>query len=128
MTKTLKLKICNYSLLIFSLFTLASSIQLETTGSAGVFPVWIHVFVASIFTILVFFHIALHFKWCNWFARIAKLKSWVTKILWWLFLITVLSGVIAFAMWCVNNSHSHLGAIHGKIGFVMLAIAVGHTI
>lgn len=74
------------------IIVLASSIQLEATGSRGIFPVWFHIVSATIFTALVFYHIFLHFRWTDWFAKFSKLKSKVTDILWWLFLVTTVTG------------------------------------
>ncbi len=128
MSKAKKLRICNWTLLIFSIFTLASSIQLEATGSNGFVPVWIHVITAIIFSLLVFYHIFLHFKWSNWFSMFPKLKSPVTKILWWLYLMTTVLGIISLFQWVIHSTHSHIGGIHGKFGFVMLAVALGHTL
>lgn len=128
MTKAKKLKICNCSLIMAGIIVLASSIQLEAIGSRGIFPVWFHIVSATLFTALVFYHIFLHFRWTDWFAKFSKLKSKVTDILWWLFLVTTVTGVIAFLMWLTASTHSHFGAVHGKIGFVMLAVALGHTL
>lgn len=128
MTDTSKFKICSYSLLLSGIIMLASGMQLEATGSRGIVPVWIHVAMGAIFTVLVFVHIALHFKRSNWFRRFVKLKSRVTNVMWWLFVLTVVSGIAASVMWLVHATHSPLGGIHGKIGFVMLAVAAGHTV
>lgn len=128
MTKSAKLKICNYSLIIFWIIVLASSIQLEATGSEGVFPVWFHVVSAVIFSAFVIYHIYLHFRGGNWFAKFSKLKSKVTRVLWWLFLITSVSGIAVFLMWLIHPVHTGFGGVHGKIGFIMLAVAIGHTL
>lgn len=128
MRQATKLKICNWSLLTVTIFLLVSAFQLELTGSSGIFPVWIHVAVGSIFSILVLIHVYLHFKKSNWFAKFQRLKKPVTQILWYLFLLTDLLGLIAFARWLVSNQHSVLGGVHGKIGFLMLAVAIGHII
>ena len=63
MTKARKLKICNWSLLVSAILILASSIQLEATGSRGEISVWIHIILALVFTFLAGWHIWLHFGW-----------------------------------------------------------------
>ena len=123
-----KLKICNWALLIFCLLILTSSIQLEATGSRGLLPVWLHVFIGLLFSLLVILHIYLHFKWCNWFARFNKLKKPVTRILWYLFLATIILCIATFIHWLISNHHSILGGVHGKIGFLMLAVGIGHIL
>lgn len=81
MNKAQKLRLCNYALLIFTILTLASSIQIEATDSSGIMPVWLHVITAAIFTVLVFYHIFLHFHLSNWFAKFPRLKSRVIDVL-----------------------------------------------
>lgn len=81
MNKAQKLRLCNYALLIFTILTLASSIQIEATDSSGIMPVWLHVIAAAIFTVLVFYHIFLHFHLSNWFAKFPRLKSRVIDVL-----------------------------------------------
>ncbi len=123
-----KLKICNWTLLIFGILILSSGIQLEATGSSGILPVWIHVIIGLIFSGLVFFHIYLHFKWKNWFSMFNKIKSRVTRILWYAYVITFVLGVIAWIRWMAVGQHSVLGGVHGKIGFIFIALAIGHTV
>ena len=128
MTKVNQLKICNYSLVLTGIVVLASSIQLEATGSVGIIPVRIHIIAASMFCCLVFYHIYLHFNRSNWFGRFSKLKCKATEVLWWLFILTVFSGLIALTEWLFHSEHTPGGGVHGKIGFVMLFIALGHTL
>lgn len=128
MKKAAKLKLCNWSLLISAILILASAIQLEAIHSGNRFWVWIHVAIGMVFSALVYIHIHLHFGSSNWFARFSKLKSVVTRILWWLMLLTVASGVTAFVHWLISQEHSPICGVHGKIGFLMILIAAGHTL
>lgn len=73
-------------------------------------------------------HIYLHYGFSKWFAKFHKNKSVVTKILWWFFILTLLSGIIALAHWIITPVHSTIGGVHGKIGFIMVAFAIGHII
>lgn len=63
----------------------------------------------------------------NWFARFARNPNTLTRILWWVFLLTAASGIAATAIWLTGNTHSHLGAVHGKIGFLMVAAGLIHA-
>ncbi len=128
MKKAKLLTICNWSLLVFSITVLASSIQLEATASRSFTLVILHIIVATIFSLLVGWHIYLNFNGGNWFRKFAKAKSPITRVLWWFFLFTVLSAIFALFHWLGSFEHSPIGGIHGKIGFIMIAIAIGHTI
>lgn len=123
-----KLKICNWTLLIFSALILISGIQLEATGSRGIMSVWVHALIGLIFSGLVMLHVYLHFKWKNWFSLFNKIKSPVTRILWYAFILTFVLGIAAWKRWIVEGQHSVLGGVHGKIGFLLMAIAICHII
>ena len=127
MIKAQKLKICDWTLAILLPIVLISSIQLEATSSRGFFPVIFHIIVALPFMSLVVWHISLHFQWKKWLTKFSKLKV-PTRILWWLYILTFISGVATFIHWIIENEHSPLGGVHGKIGFLMIAFAIGHTI
>ena len=127
MTKAQKLKMCDWTLAILLPIVLASSIQLEATSSSGIFPVIFHIIVAPLFMCIIVWHIYLHFQWKKWLTKISKLKV-PTRILWWLYILTFISGIATFLHWLIENEHSALGGVHGKIGFLMIAFAIGHTI
>ena len=61
-----KIKICDWSLLAVMILILASSIQLEATGSRSVVSVWLHIGAGIIFAILIWWHIHLHSAWSKW--------------------------------------------------------------
>ena len=123
-----KLKICNWSLLIASVMMLASSIQLEATRSRSALFVGIHVFIGLIFCVLVLSHVYLHFKVSNWFLKFNKLKKTVTRILWYIFLLTIILGLATLIHWLITDNHSPLGGIHGKFGLLMFAVAIVHIV
>ncbi|MDE5749736.1 MAG: hypothetical protein K2H87_03080 [Duncaniella sp.] len=127
MTKAERLKICEWALAILLPIVLASSIQLEATSSRGDGPVILHAIVALTFMCLIIRHIYLHFQWKKWLPKFSKLK-FPTRILWWLYVLTFLSGIATFIHWLIENEHTPLGGIHGKIGFLMLGFAIAHTI
>ena len=127
MTKVKKLKICDWTLAILLPIVLTSSLQLEATSSSGIVPVILHIIVALPFMFLVVWHIYLHFQWKKWLAKFDKLKV-PTRILWWLYILTFISGIATLIHWLIENEHSALGGVHGKIGFLMIAFAIGHTV
>lgn len=121
-----RLKLCNRSLGFVLLLTLASAIQLEATSGIYTWSVWVHIVLGLLLTILACRHIYLHYRRSNWFARFASNRNAVTRVLWWLFLLTAVSGLIATGIWLDGNEHSYLGAVHGKIGFLMVIAAIIH--
>lgn len=128
MTKAKKLKICDWSLLVATVLMLASSIQLEATGSRAVGWVWLHIAIGCLFFANIVWHVYLHFGWKSWLHKFRKQKSFITRWLAVFALLTIISAIIAFAHWFGSWAHSSLGGVHGKIGFVFTAIALGHTI
>ncbi|MDE6534673.1 MAG: hypothetical protein K2K82_01540 [Muribaculaceae bacterium] len=127
MNKGQKLKVCDWVLAVLLPLVLASSLQLEATSSRGLWPVIFHVVVAGAFMGLIIRHIYLHFQWKKWLTKFGKLKV-PTRILWWLYFFTFASGVATFIHWLTVNQHGPLGGVHGKIGLLMLAFAIGHTV
>ena len=127
MQKAKKLKIVNWSLLTAMALTLTTSIWLEATDSTSAILVWHHVGIATVAVLLGVEHIRLHFGWSNWFKKFSKMKKQAVRILWWLFLLLVISAIIALAHWIVTGMHSPVGGVHGKIGFLMIIFAIGHV-
>lgn len=113
---------------MFTAFILASGIQLEATGSSSVDWVWIHIVFGTFFMALGFWHIYIHFGASNWFSRFHKLKSPVTRILWWITLLTLVTVVIATGHWLTSFTHSSIGGVHGKLGFMMIILCLCHIV
>lgn len=128
MTPAKRLKVCNRSLGIVLILMLISGIQLEVTSGRYVWSVWVHIVLGIILTALSLYHIRLHYKTGNWFARFVKNKNTVTRILWWVFQLTAITGIAATIEWIIGQHHSPLGGIHGKIGFLMFIVALIHVI
>ena len=126
MKKITKLKICNWSLLSLTIAILISGIQLEATHSIGLTSVWIHILIGVLFIGMVAYHVYLHFGRCNWFSKFRKQKSQVTRILWWVALVTLVSGVAAMIHWITTFTHAPIGGVHGKFGFLMIILSIGH--
>ena len=127
MTKAQKLKLCDRTLAILLPVVLTSGIWLEACSSEGFLPVVLHVCVALPFMCLIIWHIYLHFHWTKWLSKFRKLKV-PTRILWWLYLLTFVSGAATLIHWSIAAEHGPLGGIHGKIGFLMIAFAIAHTL
>lgn len=123
-----KLKLCNRFLGCVIVMMLASGIQLEVTSGQYVWSVWLHIILGILLTVLSVYHIFLHYRHTNWFTRFRKNRRTATRILWWVFLLTVISGIAATVSWLNDGDHSHLGAVHGKIGFLMVVLAITHVI
>ncbi len=121
-----KFKLCNRILGCTLVLTLASGIQLEVTSGRYACSVWVHIILGILLTGISFYHIYLHYKTGKWFSRFAKNRNTVTRILWWTFLFTVISGVAATVHW-IAGGHSPIGGVHGKIGFLMVLVAGFHV-
>ena len=122
-----KLKICNRLLGPTLILMLVSGIRLEATAGSYAWSVWVHIVLDSLLTILSICHIYYHYRFNNWFARFAKNRNTTTRVLWWVFMLTVISGFEATAQWLVENGHSPIGGVHGKIGFLMVIVAIIHA-
>jgi hypothetical protein len=49
-------------------------------------------------------------------------------MLWWISLFTLATGMAASLDWLASRVHGPIGAIHGKIGFLMILLVVGHIV
>jgi hypothetical protein len=123
-----KLKLCDWALLPVMSLILASGIQLEVTGGAERWAVWVHIALGLVLMALAIWHVYLHYRRSNWFARFSRNRHVATKILWWLFVVTALTGIAAMIHWFDGYSHSPLGGVHGKLGFAMAIVAVLHVV
>lgn len=128
MTKAEKLRLCSWMLIYATALVLASGIQLEVTDSRNIIWVLIHMIIGSLFFANIVWHLYLHFGWKSWIQKLRKQKSPVTRWLAIFALLTIISTFVALFHWIGSYTHSPVGAIHGKIGFVFLALAIGHTI
>lgn len=124
----MRLKRCNRWLGITLLLMLASGIQLEATSGRYPWSVWIHIILGTVLTALSLRHIYLHYRKSNWLSRFAKNRNIVTRVLWWTFLLTVVTGLAATIGWLDGFNHSTLGGVHGKIGFVMVLLGIVHAV
>lgn len=128
MNNATRLKICDGWLGRILILILASGIQLEVTSGKYAWSVWVHIVLGIILTVLSCYHIYLHYKTGNWFVRFAKNKNVVTRILWWIFLLTAVTGIIATFAWIGHDGHMPIGGIHGKIGFLMVIFGIIHAV
>ena len=135
MTKKEKLKLCNRVLLALVFTMLISSLQMELSGGHALLNIsfelymWIHVTIAVVMCSFVLWHLWLHFGSQNWFVRIKALPKKMTKVLFAFTLLMFITGIVSLIQLLVHGmEHGTVGGIHGKIGFVFLAIAIGHTL
>ena len=127
MNKREGLKWCDWSLALLLVFTLASGVWLEVAHAGSKMAVFIHITVATVFMSDVIWHIYLHFGFKKWLNKFGKMKIY-TRILWWVYVLTFLSGIAAAVHWLITMHHSPVGGVHGKIGFVMILMAAGHAL
>ena len=128
MTKAGKLRLCNWSLLVAVISVLASGLWLEAVGGGDMRWVPVHMAIAAVFVSLAVVHIGLHFGYGGWFVRFGKVRSRVTMALWVVFLLTLFSALAASIHWSLWRGHSPIGGVHGKIGLVMVGIAIVHIV
>ena len=127
MKKAEKLRLCDWMLVFATAFILASGIQLEVTDSRNIKWVLTHVIIGFLFFANIVWHLYLHFGWKSWVQRLRKQKSPVTRWLAVFALLTIISAFVALFHWVGSYTHSPIGGIHGKIGFVFLILVIGHT-
>lgn len=128
MNTAAKLKVCDRLLGVSLVLILASGIQLEAMGGNELTG-WVHIGMGLILTALSVWHIYLHYRFTNWFSRFARNRNASTRVLWWLFILTILSGVVASVHWIASAYvHSPVGGVHGKIGFLMVLAAIVHVV
>ncbi len=132
--KKANLKTINILLVLLLIPTIASSIILEYLGGgdtrvlSNTGLIIIHFLVATTLMILSYLHIKLHFgPLKNWDTRICKTKRqnrWLLTIS----AITLLTGIIATAIYFLTGNHNIIGAIHGKIGYIAIFIMLLHLL
>lgn len=127
MTGIRKLKICDRGLLLMLVVMSASAIQLESTGSSGILWVIIHMILGAIFIALIVWHIFLHFRWCGWGRKLLLSAKPLTKWLTIFGLFLAVSSLVVGTHWYETLSHSGIGGLHGKIGFVFVVIVSVHA-
>ena len=123
----------NITLIIISVLIVVSSVLLECIGGNDFMNitfktwVWLHIIICTIFMLLVFNHLALHWgKVSNWFKKVHTLHSKPTKWLSWLSLITFITGIIAAIMFISEEDHNPFGGIHGKFGLIVIILFIFH--
>lgn len=122
-----RLKICDWSLLVVSVLMLASGIQLEITSGRCCLFVWLHIIIGVIFAANILWHLQLHYHRSNWLSRLWKRPAtikWLTAT----GLLTLATGLWATGEWLATHMHGHVGAVHGKLGFLMFVVVIIHTV
>lgn len=128
MNRKSKLKICNLTLLILYLPTLITSLHMEVTGGASAAWTWSHIAVCTAFMVMIIIHVYLHIKWSAWDKRLIGRRRGVVRWMSVFGALVILSSIIVMAHWAATQTHSTIGGIHGKIGFIFLLIILIHII
>ena len=132
-----KLRLCNASLMIVAIFMLISSIQMEALAGDSLLGIsfetltFIHAGIGIVMFALVAWHLYLHFGDLSlqglkiWAKKLQKSPR-LTKALAIFGALTLSSGIFILAYMLTYFEHNLVGAIHGKIGFVFIALCVIH--
>lgn len=120
----------NIALTIIAIMSAASSVLLEclqgnTFLNMGFHEwVWIHIIVCLLCMLAVIYHLYLHKDSIRqWLGRVGTISA---KWLAWSWLLTFLSGIIAFILFCTKSEHNPIGGIHGKIGLLAVGFMFFH--
>lgn len=128
MKKITKLRVCDWSLLVFTSIMLVSGLQLEVNPYRDQIWVCLHIIIGIFFVGFILWHLSLHHNPMQSAVRREKHhhggKSPSLGIC---FLLTVLSSTIVTFHWIGTYTHSTIGGIHGKIGFLFLVAIVFHV-
>lgn len=122
-----QLKICNASLMIVATLMLISSIQMETLSGDDLLGIpftsltFIYAGIGMLMFGIVSWHLYLHFGNFGWFAKLGKSPR-LAKFMAIFGAVTLASGIFILAYMLTYFEHNLVGAIHGKIGFVFIAL------
>lgn len=131
MNKVSTFKVCNLLLMTFAVLSLASSIQMEACGGKSLFGfpfatwMYLHCILGTLMFILVIEHLYLYFGKRNWITKVKGLKR-QTKWLCVIFVILLFISIVAFIRTMIFTTHSPIGAVHGKIGFLFMLFCIRH--
>ena len=129
--KSNRLKICNVALMIVAIFMLISSIQMEALAGDSLLGIsfesltFIHAGIGMTMFGLVAWHLYLHFGNSSWIAKLGQSPR-LTKFLAIFGATTLASGIFILIYMLKYFEHNLVGAIHGKIGFVFIALCGIH--
>ena len=122
------------ALLLVAIVVLVSSIQMEVTGGEPFMGMSfmtytiLHIVLAVSMMLLIAYHLYLHFNWKNWIEKLRQTPKKQTRVLAVLAGLVLLTGVASLVDFMIHLQHTPLGGLHGKIGFIFMIIAIGHTL
>lgn len=134
MRKMNKMRRCNLALLVLTVLLLASCLMLlglqgePWLGLDYGAWVWIHVALALAMMGLIVRHLYLHFGRKRWLERVRKLRSHVTRLLFWLGVLAAVSGLVVLVVWLVNPVHGPAGKVHAWVALIFLLFTIGHIV
>lgn len=124
---------CNAALIVVAVLMLISSIQMEALGGDDLWGIsftaltFIHAGFGIAMFSLVAWHLYLHFGNLEWLKKLGKSVK-LTKALAIFGSVSLVSGLFILIYMLSTFEHNLVGAIHGKIGFVFLALGAFHII
>lgn len=124
---------CNASLIVVAVLMLVSSIQMEALAGDDLWGIsftaltFIHAGCGVAMFSLVAWHLYLHFGNLEWLKKLGKSVK-LTKALAIFGSVCLASGLFILIYMLSTFEHNLVGAIHGKIGFVFLALGAFHII
>lgn len=121
MKKATELRLCNWILLILTFTILASGIQLEINPEGSPLWAWLHIALGLSFIAIIVWHILIH-NWPRTAHSNGRRHPWLGGF----FLLTTISGCLATAHWYGTFTHSTIGGIHGKLGFLFIITIAAH--
>lgn len=127
MTSKNSLRLCNVLLLLLAAPVLLSSVHLEVTSCASARWVWVHTVLGALFFALVLWHLRLHCRWGRMRTLLFRGPNPTRKWLSILGLLCLSTALVAVLFRLSHDSHSHIGGIHGKVGFLLLLCALLHA-
>lgn len=128
MTKKTKLKLCDWILLVLTVFIFASGVQLEINPDGTRVWVWLHIAIGIFFISEILWHISLHKPSKNRVEIKNRNHRNRHPVMGIFFLLTLLSGVIATCHWIGFYHHSTIGGVHGKFGFLFIIAVIVHIV
>lgn len=119
--KEKKMLYCNILLLLCALPAVISGFILEAKQGVAteINWTWIHIATSLGASFLIIVHLQLHWGSLKmWRKELSQLRDKSTKIMTYLYLLTLLTGIPAIIYTLAGHGHTHLGGIHGKFGLL----------
>ncbi|MCM1070736.1 MAG: hypothetical protein NC210_00170 [[Clostridium] fimetarium] len=129
MTKLGKLRLCDWVLLCAAAVMLVSALWLEINPFGPGIWVWFHILLGAVMVGFIIWHLALHKASKSGGKRGANIghHHHGGRGLGLFCMLMIVSGIAATVAWLGTYTHSTIGGIHGKIGFIFLILVALHV-